>query len=152
MQFAVTVERLIAAPRPKLYRAWLDPSMLARWMGPDGFSVVLATVDERIGGAHQIEMLDADGAHHTFVSVIEELVPDERIVFAFRFAPQAPATRLTVTFADADGGGTMLRLDHEDITVDDGLDTRSVDVGWSQALTKLQRFVEAADHPAHAPE
>ena len=66
--------------------------MLARWMGPDDFSVVVATVDERVGGEHHIEMLDADGDRHTFDSVIVELVPDERIVLTFRFHP-TPRTR-----------------------------------------------------------
>ena len=90
MQFAVALERVIAAPRSKVYRAWLDPALLARWMGPDDFSVTVATVDERVGGVHQVEMLDADGGHHHFVSVIEELVPDERIVFTFKFDPDGP--------------------------------------------------------------
>ena len=60
-QFAVTARSLIAAPRDKVYRAWLDPAVLARWMGPEGHSVVNATVDERVGGAHHLEMLGADG-------------------------------------------------------------------------------------------
>jgi len=52
MQFAVALERVIAAPRSKIYRAWLDPAMLAGWFGPDDFSVTVATVDERVGGEH----------------------------------------------------------------------------------------------------
>ena len=92
-QFAVTLDRIIAAPRAQGYRAWLDPDVLARWMGPEGLSVIVATVDERVGGAHHLEMLDADGAAHRSSSVIEELVPDERIVLTFRFAPRTPRTR-----------------------------------------------------------
>jgi uncharacterized protein YndB with AHSA1/START domain len=142
MQFAVALDRVIAAPRSKLYRAWLDPSLLARWMGPDDFTVTLATVDERVGGVHQVEMLDADGGQHTFVSVIEELVPDERIVFAFKFHPDAQQTKLTISFSDAGDGATALRLRHEQITIEGDLDTQSVDVGWSQTLAKLQAFCE----------
>lgn len=142
MQFAVALDRVIAAPRSKVYRAWLDPAVLARWMGPDDFTVTVATVDERVGGVHQVEMLDADGGHHTFVSVIEELVPDERIVFAFRFAPEAEETRLTLTFGDADGGGTALRLHHERITMEGPLDNQSVNEGWSQTLAKLRTLCE----------
>ena len=143
MQFAVALDRVIAAPRSKLYRAWLDPAVLARWMGPDDFTVTLATVDERVGGVHQVEMLDADGGQHTFVSVIEELVPDERIVFAFKFHPEAQATKLTITFGDAEGGATALCLRHEEITMEGDLDTPSVNVGWSQTLAKLQTFCES---------
>ena len=122
MEFAVAVDRVIAAPRSKVYRAWLDPEVLARWMGPDDFSVAVATVDERVGGTHLVEMLDADGGHHTFTSVIEELVPDERIVLTFKFHPTAEETLLTVTFRDAEGGGTALRLEHERITLEGALE------------------------------
>lgn len=142
MQFAVALERVIAAPRSKIYRAWLDPAVLARWMGPDEFSVTVATVDERVGGVHQVEMLDAEGGHHTFVSVIEELVPDERIVFTFKFDPEGRETKLTITLRDAEGGRTALRLNHERLTIEGELDTRSVNVGWGQTLAKLQAFCE----------
>lgn len=142
MQFAVALERVIAAPRSKVYRAWLDPALLARWMGPDDFSVTVATVDERVGGVHQVEMLDNEGGHHTFVSVIEELVLDERIVFTFKFDPEAQETKLTVTFRDTEGGGTALRLEHERITMEGTLDTQSVNVGWGQTLAKLQALCE----------
>jgi uncharacterized protein YndB with AHSA1/START domain len=144
MQFAVALERVIAAPRSKIYRAWLDPAMLAGWFGPDDFSVIVASVDERVGGVHQVEMLDAEGGHHTFVSVIEELVPDERIVFTFKFDPSAEDTRLTLTFSDADDGGTTVRLEHERITMQGTLDTQSVNVGWGQTLAKLQTLCETS--------
>ena len=142
MQFAVTLDRVIAAPRSIVYRAWLDPTVLARWMGPDDFAVTFATVDERVGGTHHVEMLDAGGGHHTFASVIPELVPDERIVLTFRFHPDAEDTLLQITLRDADGGGTALRLEHERITLAPPLDDRSVDDGWTQALSKLQALLE----------
>ena len=142
-QFAVTLERVVKASRAQVYRAWLDPEMLARWMGPDDFAVVVATVDERVGGHHHVEMLDTDGAHHTFESVIEDLVPNERIVLTFRFHPDAEDTLLTLTFAEADGG-TLLRLAHERITYTKPLDDQSVDIGWSQTLAKLQAVFDPA--------
>jgi uncharacterized protein YndB with AHSA1/START domain len=142
MQFAVALERVIAAPRSQVYRAWLDPALLARWMGPDDFSVAVATVDERVGGAHRVEMLDPEGGHHTFDSVIEELVPEERIVLTFKFHPEAEETLLTLTFRDAGGGGTRLRLEHERITLAPPLDERSVDAGWGQTLAKLQALYD----------
>ena len=141
MEFAVALDRVIPAPRAKVYRAWLDPEVLAGWMGPDDFSVVVATVDERVGGTHFVELIDADGQHHTFTSVIQELVPDERIVLAWRFHPTAEDTLLTVTLRDAEGGGTQLRLEHERITYEGELDTRSVDAGWSQTMAKLQALL-----------
>src|SRR4051794_38018127 len=104
MEFAVALDRVIAAPRAKVYRAWLDPEVLARWMGPDGSAVVMATVDERVGGRHFVELIGSDGEHFSFTSVIAELVPDERIVLEFKFDPAPSETLLTLTFSDAEGG------------------------------------------------
>ncbi len=111
-------------------------------MGPDDCSVTVATVDERVGGAHHLEMLAADGSRFTFESVIEELVPDERIVLAFRFHPEAEETTLRLTFRDAADGGTDLRLEHEGIPSTPPLDDRSVDAGWGQALGKLRALFD----------
>lgn len=141
-QFAVTLTRVIAAPRAKVYRAFLDPALLARWFCPDDMSVAVADVDERVGGVHRVELLDAQGGHHSFDSVIRELVPDERIVLTFKFHPEAEETLFTVTFRDAEAGGTELTLEHERITLAPPLDTRSVDSGWSQALRKLQALYD----------
>jgi uncharacterized protein YndB with AHSA1/START domain len=141
-EFAVTIERVVKAPRAKVYRAWLDPELLAQWMGPDDCSVLVANVDERVGGRHSVEMLDGDGHHQQFESVIEQLVPDQRIVLTFRFHPEADETLLTLTFADAEGGGTVLRLEHERITLSPPLDDQSVDTGWSQTLAKLQALFD----------
>jgi uncharacterized protein YndB with AHSA1/START domain len=132
----------VKPPRAKVYRAWLDSELLARWMGPDDFSVLVAHVDERVGGRHSVEMLDSDGHHHQFESVIEELIPDERIVLTFRFHPDAEDTLLTLTFIDTEGGETLLRLEHERITLASPLDDQRVDAGWSQTLAKLQAIFD----------
>lgn len=142
MQFAVTLNRIIAAPRSRVYRAWLDPTVLARWMGPDHFVVTVATVDEQVGGVHEVEMLDTEGGQHTFSSVIEELIPDELIVLTFRFHWTAEPTLLRISLSDAEGGGTALRLEHQRITYRPQLDDQKVDSGWTQTLSKLQALLE----------
>jgi uncharacterized protein YndB with AHSA1/START domain len=98
-----------------------------------------------VGGEHFVEMIDADGQHHTFTSVIEELVPDERIVLTFKFHPESSETLLTLTFDDADGGGTRLRLEHERIEGEGALTGQNVNEGWSQTLAKLQALYEGDD-------
>jgi len=139
-QFAVDLTRTIPAPRDEVYRAFLDPVLLQQWMSPPEFGVSVATVEERVGGAHRVEMLSPDGERHAFDSVIRELVPGERIVLTFVFErdgfPRREETLLTVTLRDADGG-TELRLEHERIVREPPFDEQSVDAGWNAALAKL---------------
>ena len=63
-------------------------------------------------------------------------------MFTFKFDPDAEETKLTLTFDDAEGGSTTLRLDHERITSVGTLNGESVNVGWGQCLVKLQAYLE----------
>ncbi len=141
-RFAVQVSRVMRAPRSRVYRAFLDPELVARWWAPMDSVVATATVDERVGGVHRIEMLTATGEPHMFDAVIQELVPDERIVLVFMFAPDAEETLLTVTFRDAPGGTEVL-LDHQNVTAEGPLNEQSVDAGWSSVLDKLEGIAHA---------
>ena len=140
--FAVQVSRVMRAPRPRVYRAFLDPELVARWWAPMDSVVSTATVDERVGGVHRIEMLTEDGEPHMFDAVIQELVPDERIVLIFKFAPDADETLFTVTLRDVPGG-TEIALDHKNITADGPLNEQSVDAGWNSVLDKLEGVADA---------
>lgn len=148
-EFRVEVARTIAAPRDEIYRAFLDPALLQRWMSPTEFTVAAATVDERVGGRHRIEMLAPDGKRHAFDSVIRELVPDERIVLSFAFQGPDPEMReetlLTVTLRDADAGATEVRLVQTRVTLAPPFDEQSVDSGWNQALDKLEALYKRTD-------
>ncbi|MDA0181584.1 SRPBCC domain-containing protein [Solirubrobacter phytolaccae] len=137
IRFGVRVSRVVRAPRSRVYRAFLEPELVARWLAPGGSVVATATVDERVGGVHRVEMLDEHGDAHQFDSVIQELVEDERIVLVFKFGPDAEETLLTVTLRDV-AGGTEVALDHQNITAEGPLNEQSVDAGWNSVLDKLE--------------
>jgi uncharacterized protein YndB with AHSA1/START domain len=144
----VRLERTIAAPPERVYRAWLDPALLARWMAPGPFDLTRAEVDERVGGHYRIWHTE-HGADHSsggFEAEIIELVPAQRVVFRWGFVgPErmdGPVydSRLTVMFAPAPGDATLLTLVHERLGA---LATAmpeaaaNVGAGWADVLTKL---------------
>jgi uncharacterized protein YndB with AHSA1/START domain len=137
-RFAVKLVRVIPARRSRVYRAWLDPELVARWWAPLDSVVATASVDERVDGVLRVEMLTEDGEPHMFDAVIQELVEDERIVLIFKFALDAEETLLTVTFRDAPGGGTEVTLDHQRVPLEGPLNEQSVDTGWNSVLDKLE--------------
>ena len=146
-QPAVRLERTIPASPAQVYRAWLDPELLVRWMAQGAYTVTRAEVDERAGGHFRIWHADPSGtAAGGFDSELAELIPGQRIVFRWGFVgPQrrdgaAFDSLLTVTLRAAPDGETVLTLVHE------GLDdlaaalpgvARNVGPGWE--VTRLTR-------------
>ena len=152
---AVRLERTIPAPPGQVYRAWLDPGLLARWMAPGTYAVTRAEVDERVGGHYRIWHADPSGTEvGGFDGELAELVPGQRIVFRWGFV--GPERRggpvfdslLTVTLREAPGGGTVLTLVHERL---DDLAAALPDVaanvgpGWEDVLGKLAGVLERDD-------
>jgi uncharacterized protein YndB with AHSA1/START domain len=149
---AVRLQRRIPAPPHEVYRAWLEPELMRRWLAPASFTVTRVEVDERVGGRMGVWQAGDDGvAMGGFESEFVELVPDERIVLIWRFVgPERivdPAldSRLTITFAEATGGATELTLVHERLdAIDEALPGMAghAKVGWGQALDQLSAMLE----------
>jgi uncharacterized protein YndB with AHSA1/START domain len=145
-QAVVRLQRTIPAPPDQVYRAWLDPELMRRWFAATGMHVTRAEVDERVGGHHRVWQAGPDGDAGGFESELLELVPGERIVFAWGFvgpervADPAHASRLTITLRPAPGDATELTLVHERLGALDRAMPGMLEMvgnGWGQALDKL---------------
>jgi uncharacterized protein YndB with AHSA1/START domain len=87
--------RTIPAPPDRVYRAWLEPDMLRRWLAPAGLVVTHVEVDERAGGHHRIWQAGPDGEAGGFDCELLELVPDRRIVCGLSAPTGSPTQRTT---------------------------------------------------------
>jgi uncharacterized protein YndB with AHSA1/START domain len=106
--------RVFDAPRERVFRAFSDPRVLARWWGPDGFTSTFQEFDFRPGGAWRFVMHGPDGADYRNESAFIEVVSPERIVLEHL----RPMHRflMTMTFAD-EAGKTRLtwRMEFESV-------------------------------------
>jgi uncharacterized protein YndB with AHSA1/START domain len=112
----VRLERTIPAPPPLVYRAWLDPDPVARWMAPGSYEVTGVEIDERVGGRYRIRQANEGVDVGGFDCQILELVADRRIVWHWGFAgPGGPVydSLMTVTLRAVTGGATALTLLHD---------------------------------------
>jgi uncharacterized protein YndB with AHSA1/START domain len=111
----VVSTRTFDAPRERVFEAFSDPSRLARWWGPKGFTSTIHELDLRPGGAWRFTMRGPDGVHYPNESVFVEVVEPERIVF--RHVSGAHRFEMTVTL-DEQGGGTRMtwRMRHATAT------------------------------------
>jgi uncharacterized protein YndB with AHSA1/START domain len=142
----VNLERTIPAAPHQVYRAWLEPDLMRRWMAPGELAVTRVEVDERVGGHYRIWHGDGDSNQGGFDCELVELVPDERIVFRWGFV--GPARRdgasfdslLTITLREASAGGTVLILRHErleELAAAMPEVAENVEAGWRQVLAQL---------------
>ena len=65
--YDIELTRVFAGPRERLYSAFTDPDLFARWYGPVGFPVPRDTIDldARVGCAHRFTMVGEDDPMET---------------------------------------------------------------------------------------
>jgi uncharacterized protein YndB with AHSA1/START domain len=146
----VRLERLIPAPPHRVYRAWLDPDLVRRWMAPGDFDVTRVEIDERVGGAYRVWQAGSGGSAGGFECELLELVPDQRIVFRWGFVgperTDGPVfdSRLTITLRQAQEDTTMLTLVHEqldELAAAMPYVAQNVGPGWELVLDKFDATV-----------
>src|ERR671929_2228063 len=97
----VRFHRVLRATPERIYRAFLDPDAMAKWLPPHGFTGRVHHVDARVGGTYKMSFTNfSTGASHSFGGEYLELVPNERICHTDRFDdPNLPGVmQVTITF------------------------------------------------------
>jgi uncharacterized protein YndB with AHSA1/START domain len=77
----LTLTRLIDAPRVKLFRCFREPELLKQWFAPKPYSVPIAELDFRVGGASRIVMRSPEGQDIPCPGTYLEIIPDRKLVF-----------------------------------------------------------------------
>ncbi|MGE0486007.1 MAG: SRPBCC domain-containing protein [Gammaproteobacteria bacterium] len=140
---SLTLTRRYAAPPARVFAAWTEPALLARWWQPrPAAEPARAEIDLRVGGRYRIVMRTTDGETLDVGGEYRAIEPDRRLVFTWAWASTpARVSLVTVDFA-ADGTGTRLTLTHArffDAAARDG--HRG---GWTILLATLAQDLETA--------
>src|SRR6185503_14022759 len=96
----VRLHRVLRAPPERVYRAFLEPDAMAKWLPPHGFSGKVHEMDARVGGRHRMSFTNfSKRTSHSFGGTYLELKPHERIRYTDRFDdPNLPGEmQVTVT-------------------------------------------------------
>jgi len=138
----VRLHRVLKTTPGKLYRAFLEPDALAKWLPPYGFTCTVHSMDARVGGGFRMSFRNfGTGAAHAFGGEYVELVPDALIRYTDRFDdPALPGTiEVTVRIA-AVIGGTDLRI--EQAGIPEVIPLEMCYLGWQDSLAQLAVLVE----------
>jgi uncharacterized protein YndB with AHSA1/START domain len=139
----VTLHRVIRAPAERLYRAFLDPDAVCKWMPPFGFTGQVQAMDVRVGGQYRMSFTNfSNGQSHSFGGTYLELVPNERIRHNDRFDdPNLPGEMVTtITFTPV-SCGTSVAIEQAGIPA--VIPTEACYLGWQESLVMLAQLVEA---------
>lgn len=138
----VRLHRVIRAPAERVYRAFLDPDAMAKWIAPHGFTGKVHHVDARVGGGYRMSFTNfGTGKSHSFGGTYVELTPHERLCYTDRFDdPNMPGEmRVTITLRKV-ACGTELTI------VQAGLPpmipVEFCYLGWQESLSMLASLVE----------
>jgi uncharacterized protein YndB with AHSA1/START domain len=130
----IIVRRVLAIPRERVFAAWLDPVLMARWMCPGDTRSATVELDPRVGGKFRIVMHHprGDGDHRGEYLAIE---PPARLSFTWISAnTEFRPTVVTVELFEH-GAGTELVLTHRDLPSAKQDAHRK---GWSDIVVKLE--------------
>ncbi|MBX9841390.1 MAG: SRPBCC domain-containing protein [Xanthobacteraceae bacterium] len=147
------VSRVIKAPPPSVYRAFLDPAAIAAWRRPEGMTARIFTFDPREGGGYRmaLDYVDAGPGVHgktsersdAFTGRFVTLVADQKIVEEVDFVsddPQFAGTmRMTTSFEPVPDGTRVTILVEN---APRGIEPADHDAGIRSSLASLAAFVE----------
>jgi uncharacterized protein YndB with AHSA1/START domain len=142
----VTLTRIFDAPRDMVWKAWTDPTLLARWWGPKSFTNPVCEADVRVGGKILIHMQAPDGTVHPMTGTFDEIAEPECLVFRAVPVDRSGVALLesltTVTFHDL-GDKTKVIVHASAAPLQPiGVDMlKGMDMGWSQSLERLAQLV-----------
>lgn len=138
----VRLHRVLKAPPERVFRAFVEPDAIAKWLPPDGFTCTVQHQDAKPGGTFRMSFRNFTTGHgHSFGGEYLEVVPGRRLTYTDRFDdPGLPGEmRATVEFR-AVACGTELTIVQEGIP--EVIPEEMCYLGWQDSLDQLRRLVE----------
>jgi uncharacterized protein YndB with AHSA1/START domain len=138
----VRLHRVLRAPPDRVYRAFLDPDALAKWLPPHGFTGKVHQSDVRVGGGYRMSFTNfGSGKSHSFGCTYVELTPHERIRYTDRFDdPNLPGEMQVAISLKKVACGTEVSIVQEGIPA--VIPIEFCYVGWQESLSLLAHLVE----------
>jgi len=138
----VRLHRVIKSSPEKIYRAFVEPAALVRWIPPYGFVATVHEMDAKVGGTFRMSFTNfGTGNGNSFGGTFLELVPGERIRHTDRFeAPNMPEELVVTIDLKPVLCGTEIHIVQENLP--EAIPLEFCYLGWQESLEQLARLVE----------
>ena len=138
----VRLHRVLRTKPEKIYRAFLEPAAMAKWLPPYGFTCEVHHMDARVGGTFRMSFRNfSSGNLHSFGGEYVELVVNEKIQYTDRFDdPNLPGTMDVTVLLKPVLCGTEVSITQSGIP--SVIPVEMCYLGWQESLAQLALLVE----------
>jgi len=138
----VHLHRVLTAKPEKIYRAFLDPDAMAKWLPPNGFTCRVHHMDPKVGGIYKMSFTNFTTEKSiSFGGEYRELVENERLRYTDNFDDPNLAGEIQVTvILKKVSVGTEITIVQEGLPA--VIPLEACYVGWQQSLNNLAKLVE----------
>ena len=143
MPNTLRLHRVLRATPERVYRAFIDPDAMVKWLPPNGFTGKVHDMDAEVGGTYKMSFTNfTTGKSHSFGGRFLELKPHERIRYTDQFDdPNLPGEINVTVMLKSTPFGTELNVVQEGVP--DVIPAEACYLGWQESLTLLAKLVEA---------
>ena len=142
MPSTIRLHRVFKTTPERLYKAFIDPDAMSKWLPPNGFTGKVHSIDGRVGGRYKMSFTNfTTGSSHSFGGEWLELVPGKRIRHTDVFDGGPPGTMTTTIEMRKVMVGTEVNITQEGVP--DAIPAEACYLGWQESLVLLGKLVEA---------
>ena len=143
MSHTVQSQRVFRAPAERVFRAFIDPDAMVKWLPPHGFTGRVHDMDARVGGGYRMSFTNlGNGQSHAWSGTFVELLPAQRLAHTDRFDdPNLPGEMTTTVTFQTTLVGTEVNI--EQAGIPEPIPPEACCLGWQESLALLALLVEA---------
>lgn len=139
---SVHLHRVLKASPEKIYRAFLTPEAMAKWLPPKGFTAAFHHLEPKVGGTFRASFTNfTTQQSHSFGGEYIELIPNQLIRYTDTFEdPNLPGTMSVTVKIKEVSCGTDLTVIQEGIP--EVIPVEMCYLGWQESLEALAFLAE----------
>ncbi len=142
MPYTLNFQRVLKAPPSRVYKAFLDPAALCKWLPPAGYTCTVHKLDAKVGGTFKMSFTEFDsGGLQPFGGKYLELIPAEKVHYVDAFDdPNLPGEMDVTIILKKVSCGTDMSITQAGVP--DIIPPEMCHLGWQDSLKQLEQFVE----------
>ena len=141
MPNTVKLHRVFSAPPERVFKAFIDPDALVKWMAPHGFTAKVHHLDAKVGGTYKMSFSNfSTGSSQSFGGTYHEIIPNQLLRYTDQFDDPNLLGQIEVTIQlNSVSVGTEVHITQSGIP--DVIPAEACYLGWQESLQLLTLLV-----------